>query len=647
MGADPKSEELAAEFAGADMANWRNAAKISGDDDLAARKLARTTLDGVSRGPLHARENTPDRTQALNMRPRAGALDAWIIAASIRQGGPSAVNDAALDELAGGVARLELHIDPAGEFGATIGALDELDEALSGVALEAVALSLHGAAPAANAALLAALWEKRDVSAEQRAGAINFDASGGAASGASAEDAAASRKIAIDWADWARTHAPSVSVFCADGRIVHEAGGGAALELGWAAASAAGALLALIEAGAWPDEAAAQIEIALASDADIHQSIAKLRAMRMIWSRLSTALGAENARVKIIAHGSARMLTRRDPWTNMLRLTNAGFAAAVAGADAICLPAFTDALGAPTHFARRIARNVQNLIMEESHAGATADPAAGGYHHEAMSDALARAGWAVMQDIAKAGGDIAFAASGALKQKAEAERARLEANVSKRRAPVLGVSIYAPHDPRPARTADAAEITPSPRADAGEAPGGQSPDDLVKAARQGAGPHKLGASGTRNGGHALAPMRLAAPFEALQDAADAFADKTGARPRAFIVRLGEKREIAGAFDKLSGLLAAGGVEAHLSETDAPGAAADEAQAENARLAIIVAAPDTDGSDISAMAQALEKTGATVWLQRAHGGAPDLAAMDSFGDDAALLSEVHVELGVDA
>jgi len=136
------------------------------------------------------------------------------------------------------------------------------------------------------------------------------------------------------------------------------------------------------------------------------------------------------------------MLAKLDAWTNMLRLTAAGFGAAIGGADAIVLGAFTDALGAPTAFARRQARNTQIVLMDEANLGRVADPARGAGFVESLTDQLARAGWAAFQTIEAEGGIIASLESGSIAARvAETAEAR-RAAVSEGRRKIIGVTVF-------------------------------------------------------------------------------------------------------------------------------------------------------------------------------------------------------------
>ncbi len=163
----------------------------------------------------------------------------------------------------------------------------------------------------------------------------------------------------------------------ADGRVIHNAGGSEAQELAFALASAVAYLRAL-EAGGMTLEAARDaIYFRLSADADQFLTMAKFRAVRKLWARVEAACGLAPKPAMITAETAWRMMTRRDPYVNMLRTTIAVAAAGLGGADAITVLPHTAALGLPDAFARRVARNTQLVLLEESNLARVADPAAG------------------------------------------------------------------------------------------------------------------------------------------------------------------------------------------------------------------------------------------------------------------------------
>ena len=169
----------------------------------------------------------------------------------------------------------------------------------------------------------------------------------------------------------------------------------------------------LTAAGLTVEEACAQLEFRYAATADQFLTIAKLRAARRLWARVAEVCGAPGAGAqRQHAVTSSVMMTRRDPWVNMLRTTVACLGAGVGGADSVTVLPFDHALGLPDAFARRIARNTSTILMEESHLARVIDPAGGSWYVERLTDELAAAAWAFFQEIERAGGQAAALRSG-------------------------------------------------------------------------------------------------------------------------------------------------------------------------------------------------------------------------------------------
>ena len=179
----------------------------------------------------------------------------------------------------------------------------------------------------------------------------------------------------------------------ADGRVIHNAGGSEAQELAFALGSAVTYLRALEAAGVSLDAAARMIYFRLAADADQFLTIAKFRAIRKLWARVEQACGLAPAPAYVSAETAWRMMTRRDPYVNILRSTVAVFAAGVGGADAITVLPFTAAIGLPDGFARRVARNTQLVLLEESNLAKVSDPTAGSGAIEDLTQQLCAAAW--------------------------------------------------------------------------------------------------------------------------------------------------------------------------------------------------------------------------------------------------------------
>mgnify|MGYP003642943337 CR=1 FL=1 len=437
--------------------------------------LTRTDADGLTVAPLYA----ADDGIAPVFAPRASDADgrAWDLRTLIEGDVPEAVNAAVLADLEGGAASVIVS-------GAVLSDSDLLARALDGVALELAAVGLDAGLDGPVAADALAVAAKGSPRAMLR---FHMDpVSAFAAAGVAPRPIGDHLTLA---ANTAARHAgayPEASFFLASGRVVHEAGGSAGQELGFAAASALASLKAGVEAGLSLDRAARGTVLGVSVDAEYFDALSRVRALRLIWASLVKALGLE-VPATIEARSSRRMLSARDPWPNLLRLTAAGFAGAVGGADAVVLDGFSRASGRPDAFARRLARNTQLVLMEEANLGRVDDPASGSWFLDARTRDLAAAGWAEFQRIEGEGGVIAALKAGTIQTRVAEARAMRKADLAEGRAQLIGVTKFVDADSRPA------------------------PVEADKAAA---------VEGGGDSCEALTPMRFAAPFEqALEEAA--------------------------------------------------------------------------------------------------------------------------------
>ncbi|PCC71426.1 heterodimeric methylmalonyl-CoA mutase small subunit [Nannocystis exedens] len=251
---------------------------------------------------------------------------------------------------------------------------------------------------------------------------------------------------------WARATAPGLRTALVDATAWHEAGASAADEIAGALAVALEHLRGLVRAGATIDAAAEALLFVLAVGRDLPLELAKLRAARSLWARVAAAcgVGPEGQVMRLHARASRRELSNLDPWVNLIRATTEGVTAALGGADSVALPALDEALGEPSPLGRRLARNTQLLLRDESHLGAVQDPAGGSYSIERTTEALARAAWDRLQAIEREGGLLASLRAGAVQERAAAAARAQEQAVATLRLPIVGASRYAarPMGPR-------------------------------------------------------------------------------------------------------------------------------------------------------------------------------------------------------
>ncbi|GAM98900.1 methylmalonyl-CoA mutase [alpha proteobacterium U9-1i] len=511
----------------ADEADWR-AQVDKGLKGAGWEKLTGKTADGIDLKPLY---REPDLATATDVSGPPGVAPfirgaaGWTIRQSFDHADPEHANKAILADLQGGVGAIELVIDPSGAAGVAIRGGVDLDIALANVVLEAAPVSLDAGADGLWAAdLLAA--KLRGVASPGTA--FNVDPIGtlmrtGATARADIADAAR-------FATKARATMPAARALRVDARPVHEAGGTEAQEIAAALSTGIAYLRALGEVGVSPTDAAQTMEFTVAIGPDVLVETAKVRALRLTWARVLEASGVEAVHrgARIHAVTSRRMMTRYDSHTNILRVTTAAFAAVIGGAQAVTTLPFSDAIGRPTPFARRVARNTQLVLMEESRLGHVADPAGGAWFVEKLTRDLADIAWRKMQTIEAAGGIVAALTTGTLQQDVSAACAKREAAFARRKEAITGVTDFPLLG------------VALPAVDAGAAiPAKAAPKRATRDVK--ATP--------------LAPIRWAAPFEELRASAEARGAKV------FFANMGALAEFTPRANFARNAFAAGGVDA--------------------------------------------------------------------------------------
>lgn len=418
-------------------ADWRGLAEKA-LKDRPLESLVHLDADGLAVRPLYAAATGGAAISA----PRPSDADgrAWDLRTLIEGDDAGEVNAAALVDLEGGAASILLK-------GAMLADSEPLSRALDRVALELAAVGLDAGLEGPEAANALAVTAKGSPRAKLM---FHMDPLS-----AFAESGAAPRTVEEHLtlaANTAARHAgayPEASFFLASGRVVHEAGGSIGQELGFAAANTVALVRAAVAAGMGLEPTLRGTVLGVSVDQEYFDSLAKVRALRLIWRSISMAFGVETPAV-IEARSSRRMLSARDPWPNLLRLTAAGFAGAVGGADAVVLDGLSRANGRSDAFARRQARNTQAVLMEEAHLGRVDDPAAGSWFLDARTHDLAEAGWAEFQRIEGEGGLIASLRTDGVQARVASARSEREAALAEGSAQLVGVTKFVDHDPRPA-----------------------------------------------------------------------------------------------------------------------------------------------------------------------------------------------------
>ena len=521
---------LAADFAPATYDDWRKL--VDGVLKGAPfEKLVGKTYDGLKIEPIYqgTRDTAPIAGRAIG-KP-------WQIMQRIDHPDAGQARAQALHDLENGATGLQLEFaggPGARGYGLPDASKETLQRVFDGIFLDAgIAIALNPVLGGQNAGMnFAGLVESRGIDPTQVDLQFNYQplttmAVRGATSAPWVEMAPALAKIIRELAG--RGFKGPFAL--ADGRPIHDAGGSEAQELGFALAVAVAYLRALEAGGIALDATSAAISFRLSADADQFLTMAKFRALRLLWARVEESCGLAPKPVFVAAETSWRMLTQRDPYVNMLRATIATFSAGLGGADSITVLPHTLALGLPDALARRAARNTQLVLLEESNLAKVSDPAAGSGGVEALTQQLCEAAWTLFQEIEKVGGVFTALEQNLIQRKVAATQAVRAGNIARRKEVLTGASEFPNlHEVRVA-VLDAKPIALAPYGDA-----------KIKF-------------------DPLSPRRLAAPFEALRDKSDEILKATGARPKVFLACLGTAADFTARATFAKSFFETGGIEA--------------------------------------------------------------------------------------
>ncbi len=403
---------------------------------LTAEMLGRRTVDEVQISPLGTGvRSVPDPGSEPYLRGTPARLNTtgWDVRTRVIDPDPSRAAAAAVEDLAAGGTSLWITV---GGGGTTV---EELPEVLDEVYLDLAPVVLETAGDVTGleaASALAGLL----VRTENRHPAHNLGADpiGRAVGGPTPPDLSELAEIASLARDL-RVRAGVV-----DSTVAHQSGAAEIGELGYSLAVGVAYLREMVGSGIPVDDALGLLEFRYAATGDQFLTIAKLRAARQVWHRVAELSGASPAAGAQAQHAvtSWPMLTRYDPWTNLLRTTIAAFAAGVGGAAAITVLPFDAGLGLPQSLGRRLARNISALLTDESHVAAAIDPAGGASAVEMLTADLAAGGWAEFQLIEAAGGVVAALADGSIGRRWDRTATERRRRIATRSQPITGISEF-------------------------------------------------------------------------------------------------------------------------------------------------------------------------------------------------------------
>ncbi|MXN65762.1 methylmalonyl-CoA mutase [Stappia sp. GBMRC 2046] len=557
--------DLPPEFLTASREDWQAAVEraLKG---ASFERLRSHTYDGLVIEPLYGRER-----DAPALKARQAGLP-WRVVQRVDHPESGEANALLLQDLEGGATGIELVFSSSARArgcGLSADNVERLDKVLDGVLLDLAEFRIDaGYETTAALALFLALAERRGVapSALKLVGTSDYVGKL-ALTGVLRNPPSVLRPRLGDLGHFARGHGLDMPVVHCDGRVWHDGGASKAQELAYVFATAIHYLRDLDACGIAAEDLAGMIGFTLAADTDQVGTIAKARAARRMWARLLEASNLPQRPMHLHMQTSWRMMSRRDPWVNLLRTTIASFSAGIGGADSVTALPFSSALGLPDAFARRIARNTQSILLEESNLHRVCDPSAGSGAIEARTSDLAEAAWRLMQDIERGGGIVEALRSGKAQGAIGEVRDARARDIATRRYRITGTSAFPDIHEKPVSVLAA---RPDDVSEAGQhvelrAPGkGELMRALLDAARKGASLADILVSRKRGEAvtaEAILPHRDAEPFEALRDAAD----EAKVRPAVFLATLGRLSEFTARATWAKNFFEVGGIEAQGSE----------------------------------------------------------------------------------
>ncbi len=553
--------------------------------EQAMARLRTVTADGLTIEPLYTGDEQGESGVALGhpgVTPftrgttvRTGVATAWDVRQLHEDPDVAFTNAQALADLERGGTSLWLRV------GSDAIAADDLAGVLAGVRPELVALVVSSCEDQIAAAkALSGVWRSAGTNGHSR-GNLGLDALAKAAVTGETPDLGAQ----AEWVHAALAELPGVRALTVDVLPYDNAGAGDVDQLAFAIATGVAYLRDLEAAGISPADAFGQIEFRVSANADEFTTIARLRALRRLWARVGEVSGVPANQRGAVQHAvtSWRMITRDDPYVNLLRTTIASFAAAVGGAESITTLPFDTAQGLPTEFSRRMARNIQVIAAEEANIGRVNDPAGGSWFVESLTAQLAQKAWDAFTAIESAGGMVAALTGGLVAERISGTVNERVKRLSTRKLPLTGVSMF------PLTQETPLDVRPRPEA-----------------------PQHAG----------LTPSRDAEVFEALRDRAAA----AGTKPEVFLACLGERRDFGGRETFTKNLLAVGGIATPSTEGGSPTEIAAAAVTAQARFAILCSSAKVYAAQAMDVARALKAVGVeTVYIagRKTETGAEDV------------------------
>lgn len=435
------------EFQKPDFEQWRDAA-IKSLKGKPFDKLITKTYEGIELQPVYNAKDIDDIDFAQSYpgaRPFARSSVAsgyrkkyWDIAQEIDITEPGKFNNAALDGLQRGQNALRIEIDSPGQRGLHINYTEELNKALESIDKDSTSVYID---PGSYGLAFAALLDDYFSKSKLIKGAILCDPLSQAVKSGrfSASKIEKDIKALLNWSEKSSLRVLSVSSV-----PYFEGGADAASELAFAMATGVEYLKISVDSGFSINDAAKKILFNFSVGSEYFMEIAKFRAARILWQRITGEFCADedSSKMFILAQTSTRNKSALDPYVNMLRATTEALAAILGGCDSLTVHNFDTGLRPHSEFSQRFARNLQLVLREEAHTTDTIDPAGGSWYIEKLTAQLAEKAWGIFREIEQKGGMAEALRQGFPQAQTKKTASARMKNLATRKDTLLGTNKY-------------------------------------------------------------------------------------------------------------------------------------------------------------------------------------------------------------
>ncbi len=469
----PKATEgkLFEEFSPSSYAEWRAEVErilkgASFEDKMLTKTFEGITLkpiyNNVDINPIHFQDAPPGFspfTRGNDAIHHQG--HAWEIAQEINYPDIEEFNEALLHDIENGLTAVTLPLDLAGRLGydpdhahrgdtgrhgVSISSMRGLSNALKSVNLADFPVYIQcGISGLPYLGLFMALAKRNGISTSGLRGAIAMDPLGELVrQGELSETVENLYDEMAEMTNWAIQNAPGLGTFWIHGEYFSEGGGTAVQELAFALTIGVEYLRAMESRGIEPEKSAAHFRFSFAQGANFFMEAAKLRAARLLWNRILEECGVpkEFRKMHIHVRTSRYTKTTHDPYVNLLRSTIETLSGIVGGANGIYSAPFDEHIRPADEFSRRLARNIQLILKEETHLDQIMDPAGGSWFMEKLTSEIAEESWKLFQEVESLGGMHRSLLEGLPQARVSASADEKAGSFALRRSIMVGTNKY-------------------------------------------------------------------------------------------------------------------------------------------------------------------------------------------------------------